>query len=226
MFNIFLFLFFLPNVAFAANNPFLPPHDSVVVKDVTELNTAKIGDRIKDVSGREKDVLSKDKAVADSKKDDDKITVKTIKSKMPSLEAKIDNWYIMSTVIQNRNICYIVKYPEEKISNHKESRKPYMMISFVNNKRYEISISAGYKYRNNSIATLSIDGAIFKLSANDHIAWTQGVFEDFNIIQTMLPSFRAMVKSESSVGTYAVDTYDLTGFVEAYNKMISVCRKQ
>jgi hypothetical protein len=207
MFKIFLFIF-ITTQAFA-KNPFIPPLESITVKDVTELNDANIGDHINKV------------------KTDEKIdnSVKTVNSTIPSLEDKIQNWYIMSAVIKNRNVCYMVKYPEEQIGNHKETRKPYLMITFINSRRYEISISAGYKYRNNSVLNLSVDGTIFKLSANNDIAWSQGVFDDFAMLHTMMTSFRAMASSESSVGTYSVDTYDLIGFKEAYNKMISVCKK-
>ncbi len=203
MFRLFLCLFFITQ-AFAKNNPFVPPLESVAVKDVTELTTANIGDHIQK---------------------EESPNVKTVNSTIPSLEAKIQNWYIMSTTIKHRNVCYMVKYPEEQIGNHKETRKPYLMITFINNRRYEISISTGYKYRNNSVLNLSIDGTIFKLAANNNIAWSQGVFDDFAMLNIMMTSFRAMASAESSVGTYSVDTYDLIGFKDAYQKMLSVCKK-
>ncbi len=207
MFRLLL-LFCLYNNSFASKNPFLPPQESIVVKDITDLDSAKIGDQIERPATKEKHII------------------KTIQSKMPSLEAKIENWYVLSATIKNRNVCYLVKYPDEQITNHKESRKPYLIISFISNKRYELSISAGYKYRGSSSVKISIDGILSKLTGNNNLAWTKGTIEDMTIIKNMMNSFRMMVESESSVGTYAIDIYDLLGFNEAYNKMISVCKNK
>ncbi len=206
-------LFFLTNQVFA--NPFLPPQNSVAIKDVSEIIDEKTNKN--DLEKIIKPTISSDKEI--------KNQIKTIQSTVPELEDKIQNWYIMSATIKNRKICYILKYPEEQIGNHKETRKPYLMITFINSRRYEVSISTGYKYRNHSILNLSLDGTIFKLNANKDIAWSQGVFDDFAILHTMMNSFRAMASAESSVGTYSVDIYDLIGFKEAYQKMISVCKK-
>lgn len=154
---------------------------------------------------------------------DDKVRkVRTEVGVSPSLEARVDDWYILKANVKNKKICYMVKYPNDKMGNHKASRKPYLIISYINSKRYEILLSSGYKYRPGSSPSISIDGAQFNMFEKKNICWPSGN-NDQDIIELMFSSFRLIIKSDSSIGTYSVDIYNLNAFKDAYKKMMSIC---
>ena len=71
---------------------------------------------------------------------------------------------------------------------------------------------------------MSINGIQFRFIAEqDTVAWPETHGGDIQIINTMLQNFNVTVFSESSFGTYAVDTYSLEGFKMAYKKMLELC---
>ena len=56
------------------------------------------------------------------------------------------------------------------------------------------------------------------------IAWPEKVGSDKAVIDKLKSGFKLLTFSESSVGTYSVDTYSLSGFKKAYNKAQALCQ--
>jgi len=151
--------------------------------------------------------------------------------RQPAKSQVIDSEFYQLTVyeIQENELeekqCYIVSNPIKSDSDHGSRKKPYVMITrFQKSRTEEISVSSGYEYKLNSEIFILLDDKQFKLLTKNNIAWAKTKYDDVRIIQTMLNSGVLRVRSDSSVGTFAVDEYSLQGITRAYARMREVCR--
>jgi hypothetical protein len=121
--------------------------------------------------------------------------------------------------------CYIVSHPVKSDSDHVFRQKPYLMITrFQKDRTEEVSISMGFEYKISSEIFVMIDENQYKFKTKNNIAWAKTTFEDITIIETMLNSGVLKVRSDSAIGTYAVDEYSLKGITRAYARMKEICR--
>ena len=143
---------------------------------------------------------------------------------LPSLEAIYGEWKVFTIEQDGQMVCYATSTPKDLSGNHRDDRDPYVMVSIFGKVRQEISIASGYFYRPNSIVSVSIDGIQERFIAeSDTLAWPEKHGTDKRIIKEMLSGFKLLVFAESSASTYSVDTYSLSGFKKAYNKIIELC---
>ncbi len=153
-----------------------------------------------------------------------KITIASNDETIPSFEGSYGDWKVFKVQQNNQNVCYAVSTPKSLNGNHRDDREPYIMVSFFGKVKQEISISAGYFYRPNSVVSVSIDGIQERFIAeNDTLAWPEKHGSDKQIINEMVNSFKILVFSESNASTYSVDIYSLNGFKKAFNKIKELC---
>ncbi|MBP7710169.1 MAG: hypothetical protein KA100_03780 [Rickettsiales bacterium] len=121
--------------------------------------------------------------------------------------------------------CYIIAHPVKSDSDHNFRGKPYVMITrFQKDRSEELSIFGGYEYKLNSEVFVLVDPLQFKLVAKENMAWTKTKAEDLAIITAMLNGGNLKVRSDSAIGTYAVDEYSLKGITRAYARMREICK--
>jgi len=121
--------------------------------------------------------------------------------------------------------CYIVSHPVKSDTDHNSRQKPYVMIArFQKDRSEEVSISGGFEFKLNSKIFVLVDGKQFKFTAKKDLAWLDSKSEDAKIIDAMLSSGVLRVRSDSAIGTYAVDEYSLKGITRAYARMREVCK--
>jgi hypothetical protein len=121
--------------------------------------------------------------------------------------------------------CYIVSYPINSDSNQVSRKKPYFMIARFQRQRYEeVSIYGGFEYKLNSHVFVAIDDYQFQFLAGKDTAWTNNRREDVAVINSMLNSAIIKVRSDSAIGTYAIDEYSLEGITKAYARMKEICK--
>ncbi len=121
--------------------------------------------------------------------------------------------------------CYIVAHPVKSDTDHNSRQKPYIMITrFQKDRSEEVSIFGGFEYKLNSEVFLLVDPIQFKLIAKQDMAWARTKAEDATIIKTLLNSGNLKVRSDSAIGTYAVDEYSLKGITRAYARMREICK--
>ncbi len=121
--------------------------------------------------------------------------------------------------------CYILSHPVNSDSDHNHRQKPYVMITrFQKDRSEEVSISSGFEYKLNSEVFVLVDPLQFKLLAKGNLAWAKTKVEDLAIIDAMLKSGSLKVRSDSAVGTYAIDEYSLKGITRAYARMREICK--
>ncbi len=120
--------------------------------------------------------------------------------------------------------CYMITYPIKSESDHNYREKPYIMITRYQNRRFEeVSVFSGYEYKIHSKVLVAIDDKKFLLTTNKDMSWTKNKNEDVFIIQKMLDSASLKVRSDSAIGTFAVDEYSLKGIAKAYNRLKKIC---
>jgi len=121
--------------------------------------------------------------------------------------------------------CYIVSHPIKTDSDHSSRQNPYVMITrFQKDRTEEISVFGGFEFKLNSEVFVLIDDRQFKIMAKKDIAWAKTKSDDIRMINTMLNSAAMKVRSNSAIGTYAVDEYSMKGITRAYNRMREVCK--
>ena len=150
-----------------------------------------------------------------------------IDNSLPSFETSYQHWQVFTITQNNGKVCYILSNPVEMVGNHSSIRKPYIMVSLFGANKVEISISADFQMKLNSIVPVSIDGIQERFVAeNENFAWVEKRNTDKDIIRYMMNGLKLLVFYESSERTYAVDTYSLKGFFKAYRKAQQLCQQR
>lgn len=121
--------------------------------------------------------------------------------------------------------CYIVSHPVKSDTNHNSRQNPYLMITrFQKDRSEEVSIFGGYEYKLSSKIFVMIDDKQFKLETKEDMAWNATKYGDVHMLDTLLNGTTVKVRSDSAIGTYAVDEYSLKGITRAYARMREVCK--
>ncbi len=120
--------------------------------------------------------------------------------------------------------CYIVNYPTSTDSDHSSRFEPYIMITRYQKDRIEeVSIFGGFEYKLGSKIFVLIDDLQFQMKAKGNLAWSKTRYEDVRMIGAFLNGGVARVRSDSSIGKYAIDEYSLKGITRAYQRMREIC---
>jgi hypothetical protein len=148
-------------------------------------------------------------------------------AKAEVIDSSFYNW----TVYENQDDslddkeCYIVAHPIKSSSDHAARVEPYIMIThFQRDRIEEVSVFGGFEFKLNSQVFMMVDEAQFKFMAKKDLAWLRSKAEDVRLIKTMLNSAVAKIRSDSAIGTFAVDEYSLKGITRAYARMREICK--
>ncbi len=88
----------------------------------------------------------------------------------------------------------------------------------------EASFEAGYAFKKDSEATVTIDGKIFELFTDGDTAWIRDVKDDAKMVRAMRVGKQLVIRGISSRGTKTKDTYSLFGFTAAHNAINRACK--
>jgi hypothetical protein len=121
--------------------------------------------------------------------------------------------------------CYIVANPIKSDSDHESRLKPHIMITrFQKTRSEEISIFSGFEFKLSGEVAMLVGDKQFKFLSKGDTAWTRTKAEDVKIIETLLYYDTLKIRSDSAIGTYAVDEYSMKGITKAYARMREICR--
>jgi len=122
--------------------------------------------------------------------------------------------------------CYIVANPLNVESDQLNRQRPYIMITrFQRERKEEISVYGGYEYKINSKIFFMIDDeGQYRFPTKKDIAWAKSKDEDVEVIQRMLNASKVRVRSDSAIGTFAIDEYSTKGIAKAYARMREICK--
>ena len=143
------------------------------------------------------------------------------------LDINFYNWRIYEIADEDPDFkkCYIVNSPLKSDTNDTSRKKPYIMITrFQKDRIEEISVFGGFDFKINSHIFFLVDSNQFRLKTKSDYAWAKTRADDIRIIETMLYSSSVKIRSDSAIGTYAVDEYSLKGIAKAFKRMREICR--
>ena len=88
----------------------------------------------------------------------------------------------------------------------------------------EISIAAGYEFKEGAKATLEVDGKSYDLTTKGENAWTASPDVDKTVTQAMIKANDLAVRGMSARNTRTTDRFSLNGFKAAYDAIAKACR--
>jgi hypothetical protein len=144
-----------------------------------------------------------------------------------TLDSNFYNWRIYEIADEDPDFkkCYIVNSPVNSDTNDTSRKKPYIMITrFQKDRVEEISVFGGFDFKISSHILFLVDSNQFRLKTKSDYAWAKTRAEDVRIIETMLNSSSVKIRSDSAIGTYAIDEYNLKGIAKAFKRMREICR--
>lgn len=141
------------------------------------------------------------------------------------LLGEFEAWDAAVTEVNGNKVCFISS-PPEKAEGDYEQRGP--VTTFVTHwpsqdKRDEISIKAGYTYKEDSLVTVQIGGNKWELWTDGDRAWAFDAGDEKALVRAMKGGLEMLVKGTSSRGTLTTDTYSLKGFTAAYEAISEAC---
>lgn len=134
------------------------------------------------------------------------------------------DWRVFTAGEGAQRQCYIASVPIKKTGNYAARGEPFVMITHRGAVADEVSVSSGYPYKEQSQVSLTIDSRRYDLFTQGDRGWAYDEQQDKNIAGAMMKGSQMEVKGTSQKGTFSSDTYSLSGFTAALNKMKTLCR--
>ena len=122
--------------------------------------------------------------------------------------------------------CYIGSVPkkEEGKYTRRGDVRAWVAIRPAEKVAGEVSLEAGYPYKDGRDAEVTIDGKAFRLFTQGENAWAYDAKGDRALVAAMKAGRDMVVEGTSRRGTLTTDTYSLSGFTAAYNAAAKACR--
>lgn len=145
-----------------------------------------------------------------------------------TLDSEHKAWSVFTIKQDGEKICYITSAPVKKTGNYKRRAKPYILVTYRKGAPAEVSVNSGYPYKKDSEVTLTTGKskyALFTTEETPKIAWAKTSKDDDKIVKNMIKGTKIIAKAKSRLGSHSTDTYSLSGFTKAYNRMKALCKK-
>lgn len=135
------------------------------------------------------------------------------------------DWTAYAYKENGQKVCYIASRPSKQEGTFKKRSEPYAIVTRreAGKDSEEVSVTAGYPYKESGKVEISIAGAMFTLFTENEWAWAQNEAGDKEIIAAMVRGTTMTVKAESRVGSNSTDTYSLNGFSAARKAIAEAC---
>ncbi len=142
-----------------------------------------------------------------------------------TIDSRFGNWTLFEKEISEyEKLCYLVNKSTIGETDYTKRDQPFLMISRSTKTRTEeVSLSSGFEYKFKSIILVLINNKNYDFIANNNTAWP--ISKDYNpeIIKRIMDSDILISRSDSSIGKYAIDEYNLKGFAKSYARMREIC---
>jgi hypothetical protein len=135
------------------------------------------------------------------------------------------SWSAHLLVEKSTKICYLYSAPSKSTGKYKKRGDIYVQITHRPRSkiRNEVSFTAGYTYKKNSTAKLTIDGKNYILFSHANTAWADEKNPDDKLVAAMRAGREMTISGASSRGTATTDEYSLSGFTAAHNAINKAC---
>ncbi len=152
------------------------------------------------------------------------LTLAAVPGAADELLGEFQAWDAATAEVDGNKVCFMTASPEKEEGDYSARGEVAMFVTHwpQQGKRDEVSVKAGYTYKDGSWVTLTIGGASWQLWTDGQRAWA---YDDDQavMVRTMKAGLDMVVKGTSSRGTLTTDTYSLEGFTAAYNAISKAC---
>lgn len=133
-------------------------------------------------------------------------------------------WRVFTTQQNGKKTCYIASLPTKKEGNYSKRGEPYLLVTDRGGNTDEISLSAGYRFREKSEVELLFGQRKYVLFTQNELAWAYDAQSDKDIVREMMRGREMVARGSSWKNTQSKDTYSLKGFTDAHRKMKQLCK--
>lgn len=135
-------------------------------------------------------------------------------------------WTTYAYAAAGGKVCYAVTQPTE-VSPKGVNRDPVFM--FITNRpkegvKHEVSVIAGYPYKEGSKTSIKVDADTFVLFTKDDGSWVENAAEESRLIAAMKAGTDMAVSGTSRRGTVTTDSYSLKGVSAAIKRIDAECK--
>ncbi|MBI1275885.1 hypothetical protein GC177_07930 [bacterium] len=135
------------------------------------------------------------------------------------------DWNVFSIDQGGQKTCYIASAPTKKDGSAKNRDEPYLLVTSRGANSDEVSLSSGYPYKEKSEVEVKVDkNHVVKFFTKDNLAWTYTEDADKEVVRQMRKGSKLLVTGTSQKGTKSSDTYSMSGFGAAYDRMKELCK--
>ena len=136
-----------------------------------------------------------------------------------------DDWSAFVVNEKGAKVCYAGSAPKAQEGDYTKRGKTYVLVTQrpAEKRVDEVSVTAGYVYKENAKVTIDVDGTEFELFTDGENAWAWDKTRDRQIVDIMKKGLKMVVKGTSSRGTETTDTYSLKGFTAAMSAVNEAC---
>lgn len=143
----------------------------------------------------------------------------------PGVIGTFGDWTAMTDSSGGKKVCYIGSVPKKAEGKYTSRGDTHVLVTHrpADKVTGEVSVTAGYTYKDKSDVEIEINGKTFKLFTRGGNAWAQNAAADRTLVAAMKAGIDMIVRGTSSRGTLTTDTYSLKGFTAAYDAITKAC---
>lgn len=134
-------------------------------------------------------------------------------------------WSAYSYDDAGKQVCYAASLPIKSEGAYKSRGEVQILITHrpADQAVDVVSIVAGYSYKPDTDANVSVGTRRFDLFTVEGRAWARDAKTDKDLVQAFIKANSMVVKGVSSRGTPTTDTFSLQGFTAAYKAIGDAC---
>lgn len=134
-------------------------------------------------------------------------------------------WSAFRFTENGNRACYMASQPVKHEGKYTRRGDIYALVTHrpAEKLRDEVSFIIGYKFKPESNLEVAIGSEKFSLFTKEDGAWTHSSDDDQRLVQSMIKGQTMVVKGVSWRGTNTTDTYSLSGFTKAYQRISATC---
>lgn len=136
------------------------------------------------------------------------------------------DWSARKFEEKGKPVCTMFSQPIKSDGDYNKRGEVFFFVTHrpAANRVNEVSVKIGYTFKTETPVMIRIGNAEFELFSEDDFAWAQDSKEDEKLVRAMRAGATMEVEGVSSRGTKTTDTFSLSGFSAANNKITDACR--
>jgi len=148
-----------------------------------------------------------------------------------TLLGQFGDWGAYTASPGGQKVCFALSKPTSSVdvppNRRTAANAVYMFISTrpAESVKDEVSmLVAGYGFRGNTEASVSVGTANFAMYTQNDGAWVKNAAEEVQLVDAMRKGSDAVIRATTSKGTKTTDTFSLKGISQALERVAQECR--